>query len=102
MTRLVSITSDGAPPFAISDGEVNCILGFLHDGSIAAEPWHRLMGAWGYCERHAWASLAIEMVVLKGFVSRSAFLYFDLLQQAVAVLGARTRHAKRNAGEAFG
>jgi len=44
---LVSITSDGAPPFDISDGEVNCILGFVHDGSIAAEPWHRLMGAWG-------------------------------------------------------
>jgi len=47
VTRLVSITSDGAPPFDISDGEVNCILGFVHDGSIAAEPWHRLMGAWG-------------------------------------------------------
>lgn len=63
----------------ISDGEANCILGFIHDGSIAAEPWHRLMGAWGYCERHAWASLAVEMSALEGFVSRSAFLYFDLL-----------------------
>jgi hypothetical protein len=99
VTRVVSITSAGAPPFTISDGEVNCILGFLHDGSIAAEPWHRLMGAWGYCERHAWTSLVIEMAMLKGFVSRSAFLYFDLLQQAVDVLGARTRTLAKRLGE---
>jgi hypothetical protein len=100
VTRLVSITS--APPFAITDGEVNCILGFLHDGSIGAEAWHRLMGAWGYCERHAWASLVVEMAYLKGFVSRSAFLYFDLLQKAVDVLGARTHYNKRALAKGLG
>jgi hypothetical protein len=80
---------------AISDGEVNCILGFIHDGSIAAEPWHQLMGAWGYCERHAWTSVAIEMSVLEGFISRSAFLYFDLLRQAVTVLAPRQPRSLR-------
>ena len=39
------------------------------------------------------------MVVLKGFVSRSAFLYFDLLQQAVDALGARTRTLAKRLGE---
>jgi hypothetical protein len=84
---------------AISDGEANCILGFIHDGSIAAEPWHRLMGAWGYCERHAWASLAVEMSALEGFVSRSAFLYFDLLRQAVAILARQTSRNQRAAAK---
>jgi hypothetical protein len=80
---------------ALTDGEVNFILGFIHDGSIGAEPWHRLMGAWGYCEYHAWASFAVEMSALGGFVSRSAFLYFDLLRRAVAVLAPQTSRNQR-------
>jgi hypothetical protein len=82
-------------PFALTDGEANCILGFIHDGSIAAEPWHQLMGAWGYCEHHAWASLAVEMSALEGFVSRSAFLYLDLLRQAVAILAPKASRTRR-------
>jgi hypothetical protein len=93
--RMLSSTSapDDMRPLVITAGEVNFMLGFLHDGSIGADAWHRLMGAWGYCERHAWSSLVIEMAVLKGFVSRSAFLYFDLLQYAVEA-GAETRRAR--------
>jgi hypothetical protein len=90
---------DETRSLAISEGETNCILGFIHDGSIAAEPWHRLMGAWGYCERHAWASLAVEMSALEGFVSRSAFLYFDLLRQAVAILARQTSRNQRAAAK---
>jgi hypothetical protein len=95
------MTRDG-PPFLVTEGEVNCIIGFLHDGSIGAEAWHRLMGAWGYCERHAWVSLIVEMAHLNGFVSRSAFLYFDLLQQAAGVLGATGRNAKRTLAKRLG
>jgi hypothetical protein len=98
MIRLLPPSADAlddARSLAISDGEANCILGFIHDGSIAAEPWHRLMGGWGYCERHAWASLAVEMSALEGFVSRSAFLYFDLLRQAVGILAPQTSRNQR-------
>jgi hypothetical protein len=86
---------DGTAALTLTDGEVNCILGFLHDGSIAAEPWHQLMGAWGYCEHHAWMSLAVEMSALKGFISRSAFLYFDLLRHAVPILAPKASRARR-------
>jgi hypothetical protein len=54
MIRLLPPSADAlddARSLAISDGEANCILGFIHDGSIAAEPWHRLMGGWGCAPR---------------------------------------------------
>ncbi len=73
-------------PLAITDGEVNFIQGFVHDGSIGAECGLQLMRHWGYCERHAWVSLAVEMSVLHDFCSRSATLYADILRQGVAVL----------------
>jgi putative (di)nucleoside polyphosphate hydrolase len=82
-------------PLAIADGEVNFIDGFMHDGSIGAECGLQLMGYWGYCERHAWVSLAVEMSILHGFCSRSASLYVDILQQAVAALAAESRSNRR-------
>jgi hypothetical protein len=76
---------DGGP-LAITDGEVNFVQGFVHDGSIGAECGLQLMRYWGYCERHSWVSLAVEMALLHGFCSRSATLYADILRQGVAAL----------------
>jgi hypothetical protein len=76
---------DGGP-LEITDGEVNFIQGFVHDGSIGAECGLQLMRYWGYCERHSWVSLAVEMALLHGFCSRSATLYTDILRQGIAAL----------------
>jgi hypothetical protein len=65
---------------------VNFVEGFMHDGSLGGECGLQLMGYWGYCERHAWVSLAVEMSALHGFCSRSASLYVDILRQAVTTL----------------
>ena len=80
-----------AGPLSITDGEVNFIDGFMHDGSIGAESGLQLMRYWGYCERHAWVSLAVEMSALHGFCSRSASLYTDILQQGSAALAGNNR-----------
>jgi putative (di)nucleoside polyphosphate hydrolase len=85
---------DGGP-LAITDGEVNFVEGFMHDGSIGAECGLQLMGYWGYCERHAWVSLAVEMSTLRGFCSRSASLYVDILHQAATALAAESRSNQR-------
>jgi putative (di)nucleoside polyphosphate hydrolase len=82
-----------AGPLSITDGEVNFIDGFMHDGSIGAECGLQLMRYWGYCERHAWVSLAVEMSMLHGFCSRSASLYTDILRQGSAALAGDNRRA---------
>jgi hypothetical protein len=76
----------GANPLAITNGEVNFIRAFINDGSIDADSWRQMMGRWGYCERHAWVSLNVEMSLLHGFCVRSADLYVHLLQRAIAAL----------------
>jgi putative (di)nucleoside polyphosphate hydrolase len=76
---------DGGP-LGVTAGEVNFIQGFVHDGSIGAECGLQLMRYWGYCERHAWVSLAVELALLHGFCSRSATLYTDILRQGIAAL----------------
>jgi putative (di)nucleoside polyphosphate hydrolase len=88
--RSDQVEVDGGP-LAITDGEVNFIQGFVHDGSIGAECGLQLMRFWGYCERHAWVSLAAEMSILHGFCSRSATLYADILRQGVAALAPNYR-----------
>jgi hypothetical protein len=91
--RSDQVEVDGGP-LAITDGEVNFIQGFVHDGSIGAECGLQLMRFWGYCERHAWVSLAAEMSILHGFCSRSATLYANILRQGVAALAPNYRHAQ--------
>jgi hypothetical protein len=79
------VSGDGNP-LAITDGEVNFIRGLIHDGSVDRDSWRALMDGWGFCERHAWVALSIEMALLDGFCMRSAYLYVHLLERAVAVL----------------
>jgi hypothetical protein len=73
-------------PFAITDGEVNFVRGLIHDGSVDRDSWRALMDGWGYCERHAWVALSIEMALLDGFCMRSTYLYVHLLERGVAAL----------------
>jgi hypothetical protein len=73
--------------FALTTAETNFILYFIRDGSIGREEWQQLMGGWGYCDRHAWAVLSIELSYLPGFCIRSAYLYTHILAQGVHALG---------------
>lgn len=83
------------PASAITDGEVHFLWGFIRDGSIDADSWRQLMGGWGYCERHAWVALSVEMSFLRGFCIRSAYLYLHLLERGTEAL-ARAAGAKRS------
>jgi 8-oxo-dGTP pyrophosphatase MutT (NUDIX family) len=90
-----------AGPLEITDGEVNFIQGFVHDGSIGAECGLQLVRYWGYCERHAWVSLAVEMSLLHGFCSRSATLYTDVLRQGIAALSPEYHRRPRAVAKAL-
>jgi hypothetical protein len=82
-------------PLAITDGEAHFIWGLTRDGAVGANVWRQLMGSWGFCERHAWVTLSVEMSLLHGFCLRSADLYVHLLQQGIAALARGTSSKKR-------
>lgn len=50
------------------------------------ETRHALRRAWGLCERHAWADLAVEMCFRRTLLHGPALLYEDLLGRCIAAL----------------
>jgi hypothetical protein len=99
----ISRISESANPLRITNGEVNFTRGFINAGSIDANRWRQMMGSWGYCERHAWVALSVEMSFLHGFCLRSTDLYVHLLKRAIAALApgasGRRRTARRLANQ---
>ncbi|MCA1959313.1 MAG: hypothetical protein LDL33_00855 [Desulfomonile sp.] len=47
------------------------------------ETRQRMRKAWGFCERHAWAWLAVEASFRGGYLLGPAVLYEDLMERAV-------------------
>jgi hypothetical protein len=77
---------DAGNVLGFTNGEVRFIWHFIRDGAIDADSWRQLMAAWGYCERHAWVALGVEMSFLWGFCMRSADLYLHLIERAAEAL----------------
>jgi hypothetical protein len=71
------------PPWPLSDGEINFLHWFIQGSIMIPETRRALRRAWGFCERHAWAALAIEMCFRPTFLPVSALLYEDLLERCL-------------------
>jgi hypothetical protein len=74
--------SGGRPPYP-SDGDINFLWAFIQGGMMNAPTWRRLMRAWGFCERHAWIALSVEMAFRHRYLLGPAILYRALAEQAV-------------------
>jgi hypothetical protein len=76
-------------PLAITDGEVNFLWWFIQGSIMNVETWQRLMRAWGFCERHAWVHLSVEMAFRERYLLSPAILYSGLIQQALRAISPR-------------
>lgn len=72
-----------------TDGEINFLWSFMDGSIMVPETRERLHRAWGFCERHAWIALAVEMAYRRRFVMGSAVLYEDLMERAAHAARAR-------------
>jgi hypothetical protein len=85
-TRLVRQAADGGPEgsgLRLSDGEVHFLYWFIQGSIMNPDTRRRLQGAWGFCQRHALAHLAVEFAFRRGWVHGCAVLYDDLMERAV-------------------
>jgi hypothetical protein len=76
---------DALPPWPLSDGEIHFLYWFIQGSIMISETRQSLRRGWGFCERHAWAALAVELSFRPKFLHSSALLYQDLLQRVLAV-----------------
>jgi hypothetical protein len=80
---------EALPPWPLSDGEIHFLYWFIQGSIMIPETRRALRRGWGFCERHAWAALAVELCYRLKFLHGSALLYLDLTERALAVLSGR-------------
>lgn len=72
-------TTKELPPWPLSAGEINFFYWFIQDSIMNPGTRRHLRRSWGFCERHAWAHLAVETAFRHRFLLGPAILYEDLI-----------------------
>lgn len=73
----------------LSDGAVHFFYWFIQGSIMYPDTRDALRLSWGFCERHAWACLSVEMAFRDRFLLGPAILYEELLERAVRHLAVR-------------
>jgi hypothetical protein len=68
---------------AITDGEVNFLWWFIQGSIMNPETWEKLMRGGGFCERHAWVHLSVEMAFRDLYLLGPAILYRALIDRSL-------------------
>ena len=80
---------DTLPAWPLSDGEIHFLYWFIQGSITIPETRRALRRGWGFCERHAWAALAVELCYRPKFLHGPALLYRELLQRCLAAIPER-------------
>ena len=89
---------------AITDGEINFLWSFIQGSVMIPETWNALLRGFGFCERHAWVHLSVEMSFRKRHFLGPVILYRALIDKAVQAvhvpkrIGARSLMRQLRAG----
>jgi len=87
---------DGSRPLAITDGEIHFLWWFIQGSIMTPETRNALLRGFGFCERHAWVNLSVEMAFRKRHFLGSVILYRALVEKAVQAIQARKRRGLRS------
>lgn len=72
----------------LSAGEINCFYWFIQGSIMNPGTRRHLRRSWGFCERHAWAHLAVETAFRHRFLLGPAILYEDLIERCADAFSA--------------
>lgn len=82
-------TRTAGDPLRLSDSEVHFLWWFIQGSIMNGDTRRALRRSWGLCERHAWASLSVDMAFRHRYLLGPSILYKDLLERALDSFGAR-------------
>jgi hypothetical protein len=84
--RRESSGDEGRELVAITEGEVNFLWSFIQGSLVNPETWNSLLGSYGFCERHAWIHMSIEMAFRDEYLLGPTILYGALIEKALNAL----------------
>jgi hypothetical protein len=74
---------DGDGFLAITEGEVNFLWSFIQGSLMNIDTWSRLLDGYGFCQRHAWVHLSVEMTFREQYLLGPTILYAALIEKAL-------------------
>jgi hypothetical protein len=82
-------------PLVITDGEINFLWSFIQGSIINPETWTSLLSGCGFCQRHAWVHLSVEMAFRERYLLGPTILYAALVEKALSAVCVRQAFAAR-------
>jgi hypothetical protein len=76
---------------AITNGEIHFLWWFIQGSIMTPETRNALLRGYGFCERHAWVHLSVEMAFRRQHFLGPVILYRALIERSVQALRARRR-----------
>lgn len=74
---------NGAGKFLPSGGEIHYLYWYMQGSIMVPCIRDQLRKAWGFCERHAWAAILVEVSFRHGYLHGPAILYSELMSQSL-------------------
>jgi hypothetical protein len=68
---------------APTNGEINFLWSFIQGSIVIPETWNALLRSYGFCERHAWIHLGVEMSFRDEYLLGPTILYCELIEKAL-------------------
>jgi hypothetical protein len=81
-----SSQASGAALSVPTDGEVNFLWWFIQGSIMNPQTWSRLLRSIGFCERHAWIHIGVEMSFREAYLMGPAILYGALIEKCLRVV----------------
>jgi hypothetical protein len=76
---------------AITDGESAFLWSFIQGSIMIPETWNGLLKAYGFCERHSWIHLSVEMSFRDQYLLGPTILYEALVEKALRAISGSPR-----------
>jgi hypothetical protein len=75
--------ASGPDLWAPTDGEINFLWSFIQGSIMIPETWNALLRSYGFCERHAWIHISIELAFRDEYLLGPMILYAELIEKAL-------------------
>ena len=71
-----------------TDGEINFLWSFIQGSIMIPETWNALLQSYGFCERHAWIHIGLEMSFRDEYLLGPTILYAAVIDKSLNVMSA--------------
>lgn len=85
--------ASGPEPLAATDGEINFLWWFIQGSIMIPETWNALLRSYGFCERHAWIHINVEMSFRDEYLLGPTILYGELIKKSLRAINSPQRIA---------